>query len=318
LAKNVLVTSRSFGSMSDRPLQLLKENGFSITFKSKKGLYTEADFLNEIGNYDALIIGADPFSEKVMQKADGKLKIICKHGAGLDNFDLETAKKYHIRITNVPGTNSNAVADLALGLMLDVARRITFAAAQVKDGQWKQVTGTDVYKKTLGLIGFGAIGKCVARRALGFGMKVVVYDPYLQKLPEEFQMLTRDNFNSVIGQADFLSLHVPLTEQTKGLINKTVMQRMKKGSFIINTSRGGIVNESDLYDAIVSGQIGGAGLDVVEHEPPTGNPLLTLPQVVVVPHIAMYSSEAINAVSEVCAENIVRMFVGEEPKYIVV
>jgi D-3-phosphoglycerate dehydrogenase len=318
LAKNVLVTSRSFGSKSDHPLQLLKDNGFNITFKSKKGLYTEADFLNEIENYDALIIGADPFSEKVMQKADGKLKIICKHGAGLDNFDLEVAKKYHIRITNVPGTNSNAVADLAFGLMLDVARRISFAAAQVKNGQWKQVTGTDVCLKTLGLVGFGAIGKCVARRALGFGMKVVVYDPYLQQLPEEFATLTLGDLDTVIGQADFLSLHVPLTEQTRGLINKAVFRRMKRGSCIINTSRGGIVNEQDLYDAIVSGQIGGAGLDVVEHEPPTGNPLLTLDQVVIVPHIAMYSIEAINAVSEVCAQNIVRIFAGEEPQYIVV
>jgi D-3-phosphoglycerate dehydrogenase len=297
---------------------LLKENGFDIIFKSKKGLYTEADFLNEIENYDALIIGADPFSEKVMQKADGKLKIICKHGAGLDNFDLEAAKKYHIRITNVPGTNSNAVADLAFGLMLDVARRISFAAGEVKTGRWKQITGTDVCKKTLGLIGFGAIGKCVARRALGFGMKVVVYDPYLKELPEEFQMLALRDFDTVVAEADFLSLHVPLTEQTRGLINQTVMRRMKKGSFIINTSRGGIINEQDLYDAIIGGQIGGAGLDVVEHEPPTGNPLLTLAQVVIVPHIAMYSLEAINAVSEACADNIVRVFAGEEPRYIVV
>ncbi len=315
MAKKVLITSRSFGQVSEEPLNILKENGMEVEFYNQS--YDEERFRNIIGRYDALIIGAHRFSEEAMQKA-GQLKIICKHGAGLDNIDLELARKYRLRVTNVPGTNSNAVADLVLGLMLDVARKISFGANEVKKGMWGKIIGTDVCGKTLGLIGFGAIARNVAKRAAGFDMEVLAYDPYIDALPEGFTRVRLAALEEVIEQADFLSLHVPLNGETKNLISFEQMGRMKKGSFIINTARGGIVNEADLYEHLQSGHMAGAGLDVTAQEPPTGSPLLTLDNVTIVPHIGMYSKEAINAVSVVCAKNVVKMFQGETPDYIVV
>jgi D-3-phosphoglycerate dehydrogenase len=315
MSKKVLITSRSFGQVSDEPLNILKENGIEVDFQNES--YDEEKFINIIGEYDALIIGAHKFSEKAMQKAK-KLKIVCKHGAGLDNIDLELAKKYNLRVTNVPATNSNAVADLAFGLMLDVARKISFGANGVKNGVWGKIIGTDVCYKTLGLIGFGAIARNVAKRAAGFGMKVLAYDPFVSTLPEEFSHVKLVSFEEVIKQADFLSIHVPLNEKTRNLINREQMTMMKKGSFIINTSRGGIVNEADLYECLKIGHLAGAGLDVTEQEPPKGSPLLTLDNVTIVPHIGMYSKEAINAVSLVCAKNVVKVLNGEQPDNIVV
>lgn len=315
MSKKVLITSRSFGQVSEEPLNILKENGIEVDFQNDE--YNEEKFQSIIGNYDALIIGAHEFSSKAMEKAK-KLKIICKHGAGLDNINLEAARKYNIRVTNVPATNSNAVADLAFGLMLDVARKISFAASRVKDGLWERVIGTDVCYKTLGVIGFGAIGKNVAKRAGGFGMKVLAYDPYVTDLPDGFPHVSLVTFEDVIKQSDFISVHVPLNDATRNLIGREQMEMMKKGAFIINTSRGGIVNEEALYEYLKNGHLAGAGLDVTEKEPPTDSPLLTLDNVTVVPHIGMYSKEAINAVSVICARNVVKMLNNEQPDHIVV
>jgi D-3-phosphoglycerate dehydrogenase len=315
MPKKVLITSRSFGQVSDEPLNILKENDIEVDFYNE--VYHEENFIKIIEQYDALIIGAHEFSEKAMRRAK-KLKIVCKHGAGLDNIDLELAKKYNLRVTNVPATNSNAVADLAFGLMLDVARKISFAASGVKNGVWGKIIGTDVCYKTLGLIGFGAIARNVAKRAAGFGMKVLAYDPFVTTLPEGFSHVKLVSFEEVVKQADFLSIHVPLSENTRNLIAGEQMAMMKKGSFIINTSRGGIVNEADLYQYLTNGHLAGAGLDVTEKEPPTGSPLLELDNVTIVPHIGMYSKEAINAVSTVCAKNVIKMFKGEPLDYIVV
>jgi len=315
MTKRVLITSRSFGQVSDEPLDILKENGMEVDFLNEA--YDEQKFLNTIGNYDALIIGAHEFSEKAIKKAV-KLKIVCKHGAGIDNIDLGAAKKCNLCVTNVPATNSNAVADLAFGLMLDVARKISFAASEVKSGLWKNVIGTDVCNKTLGLVGFGAIARNVAKRAAGFGMSVLAYDPYVAALPKGYSNVRLASFEEVIKQADFLSMHIPLNDETRNLIDKKQLAMMKRGSFIINTSRGGIINENALYEYLKNGHLAGAGLDVTEKEPPTGSPLLTLDNVTIVPHIGMYSREAINAVSTVCARNVVKMFKGEQPDNIIV
>lgn len=303
----VLITSRSFGQVSDEPLNILKANGIEYHFNDQPGLVDEERFLEIIGQYDGLIIGADPFTARIMYKA-GNLKIICKHGVGLDNIDLEAAKERRIVVTNVPATNSDAVADLAFGLMLDVARKISITSAQVKNGQWGRVIGTDVCNKVLGIIGFGAIGRRVARRAFGFDMDVLVYDPFLKDVPQALSWVKQVEFDDILRRCDFLTVHVPLAPATRHLIDAAAMAKMKQGSFVINTARGGIVDEKALYDALKSGHLGGAGLDVVEHEPPVGNPLLELDNVTIVSHIASYSREALSKVSIVCANNIVKMF----------
>lgn len=313
----VLVTSRSFGKVSQEPIQVLRDAGLEITLMGTD--YTDEKFAAAVPEYDALIIGAHRFDPELMARC-GKLRIIAKHGAGLDNIDLPRAKELGITVTNVPAMNSNAVADLAVAHMLNVCRGVSRCAQNVKEGTWKTHVGRDLYAKVLGLVGFGNIAKNVARRAKGFSMKVLAYDPYVTEIPEEFQDYVRlTTLGEVIENGDFVSIHVPLTPDTKNLFNKEMMLRMKKGAFLINTARGGIVNEADLYEVCKSGHLGGAALDVVETEPiQPDNPLLTLDQVVITPHIGMYSFEAINAVSMVCAENVAKKLQGKEPDYVVV
>ncbi len=307
----VLITSRSFGKIGDTAQRILENAGIEIVNKSVG--FDQTEFERIIPEYDALIIGAHEFEEKDMERCPN-LKIICKHGVGLNNIRLEKAKELGIAVCNAPGTNSNAVADLTLGLMLSVARKIGHSSALVREGVWKSHIGEDVCGKTLGLLGFGAIARKVANRARGFDMKVLAYDPYVKELPAEYAgFVTLCDLEQVISNCDFLSVHLPLTEETRNMISTQQLQAMKQGSYVINTARGGIVNEAALYEALVSGHLNGAAMDVVETEPMTADhPLLSLENVVVTPHIGMYSKEAISAVSEICAENVVACLTGGE------
>jgi D-3-phosphoglycerate dehydrogenase len=309
--KKVLITSRSFGKIGDSAKNILLDAGIEIVNKSVG--FDQKEFEAIIPEYDALIIGAHDFSEADMERCPN-LKIICKHGVGLDNIHLDKAKELGIAVCNAPGTNSNAVADLTLGLMLSVARKIDHSADLVRKGVWKSHIGEDVYGKTLGLLGFGAIAKKVAKRAWGFDMRVLAYDPFVKELPEEFSSYVKlCSFDEVISSCDFLSVHMPLTEETRNIVSTGALNKMKLGAYVINTARGGIVDESALYESLVSGHLHGAAMDVVEHEPMTAeHPLLSLPNVTVTPHIGMYSKEAINAVSEICARNVVAALCGGE------
>lgn len=305
----VLITSRSFGKIGDSAKNILESAGIEITNISAN--FDQAEFERIIPQFDALIIGAHDFSEADMERCPN-LKIICKHGVGLDNIHVNKAKELGIAVCNAPGTNSNAVADLTLGLMLSVCRKISHSAALVREGVWKSHIGEDVCGKTLGLLGFGAIAKGVARRARGFGMKILAYDPFVTELPQEFagwvELCDKD---TVIASCDILSVHIPLTPETRNTISTAELAKMKQGAYVINTARGGIVDEMALYEALKSGHLNGAAMDVVESEPMTPeHPLLSLDNVVVTPHIAMYSKEAINAVSLICAENVVACLTG--------
>jgi len=312
-----MITSRSFGSVSDKPFEILEGADLQHTMMGKG--FEQALFEQSIVDYDALIIGAHPFPKEVMKKCVN-LKIIAKHGAGLDNIDLEAARELGIRVTNVPSMNANAVADLTFGHILNVARGITICSNLVKKGQWKTYIGVDVFNKTLGILGFGAIAKNVARRAKGFSMKVLAYDPFVKELPEEFRdYVELTDLDSVIRQSDFLSIHVPLTEKTRNMLNYERLSAMKKEAFLINTGRGGIVNEEDLYRVLTENRLKGAALDVTEIEPVDAHhPLLSLDNVIITPHIGMYSQEAINAVSVTCAENVANYFLGENMRFEVV
>jgi len=312
----ILVTSRSFSQVSEEPIKLLKQNNFLIDFKQESGLYGEEDFLKVIGAYDAVIVGADHMTAKVIE-AGRKLKIICKHGAGVDNIDCEKAKEKGIPVTNVPATNSDAVADFTFGLILNIARKISESAFEVKCGNWNKNIGVNVYKKTLGIIGCGAIGRRVAKRAKGFDMQILAYDPYVAKTANTFE-INLVNFETLIKESDFISIHVPLTSDTRNLISSKEMQQMKKGAFIINTARGGIVDENALYQFLENGHLGGAALDVTEQEPiQDDSPLLKLNNVIITSHIASYSKESLNAVSMACAKNIIKRFNNETPDNIV-
>ncbi|MGB9682585.1 MAG: phosphoglycerate dehydrogenase [bacterium] len=310
----VLVTSRSFGRINEEPVSLLRENGIQIDFLTEP---KEEDILEIIDRYDAIIVGNDKITQRILEKAKN-LKIICKHGVGTDNIDLERARESGIRVTNVPSMNSEAVADLAFGLIIDLARRISASSQRVKNGIWEPLIGVDVHQKTLGIIGFGAIGKRVAKRARGFDMEVLAYDPYIEKLSEEFSFVRLVSLEDLLKNVDFLTIHTPLTSQTKGLIGDREIAMMKKGSFIINTAREEIVNESALYKYLKEGHLSGVGLDVIDKNSHVKDLLISLDNVIVLPHIGMYSKETVNSVSMVCARNILKILHGEVPDNIVV
>ena len=302
-----LVTSRSFGKLSDIPKNILTDNGFEIVYYRDK--YEEEGFIEALKDCDALIIGAHEFSEKALKAAD-KLKVVIKHGTGMDNINIPLCEQYGVHADNVPAVNGNAVADLAFTHIMNCARKVHLAANNVLNGEWKTVTGVDVYKKTLGLVGFGGIAKNVARRAKGFDMKVLAYDPFVTEVPEEFkEYVTLTDLDTVLTGADIVSIHVPLNDSTRNLIAKDEIAKMKDGVIIVNTSRGGILNEDDLYDALVSGKVMSAGLDVLEKEPmDPDNKLAKLDNVTITPHMGMYSFEAITAVSTIAAQKVVDFF----------
>ncbi len=243
----VLVTSRSFGQVGPEALTVLESAGIEMTRMVDD--YTDDNFARNIPEYDALIIGAHKFPAEVMERC-GHLQIITKHGEGVDNIDLEAAKRLGITVTNVPGANANAVADLTLAHMLNLCRGLSVSAWEVKQGKWGMYMGRDLYAKTLGLIGFGNIAKNVARRARGFSMKVLAYDPYVREIPEEFQAyVSMVSMDELTEKSDFVSIHVPLTKDTYNMFDEKLISGMKKGAFLINASRGGIVNEAALYEA---------------------------------------------------------------------
>lgn len=314
--KKVLVTSRSFGKTSPKPFGILEEAGIEYTLMGAD--FNEEKFKQEIPNYDGLIIGAHPFRPEDMARCKN-LKIIAKHGAGLDNICLADAKKLGICVTNVPAMNANAVADLAFAHILNISRGISITNERVHKGEWRTFIGQDVFEKTLGLIGFGAIAKNVAKRAKGFSMSVLVYDPFITEIPEEFKdFVILVSLDTVIENSDIISIHVPLTEDTKYLFNKERIMKMKKEAYLVNTGRGGIIHEKDLYDCMKNGHLGGCAVDVTEHEPiEADSPLLTLENFVITAHIGMYSIEAIDAVSVVCAENVAKVLDGKKARFIV-
>ncbi len=307
--KKILITSRSFGQVSDEPLKVLTDAGFEVEFYN--GEFDELEFQQRLSTCNALIIGAHKLTEEAIKKAPN-LKIVSKHGAGLDNIDCNITNKYGIKVTNVPAVNSNAVADLTFSLILDVARKTSYASNNVKNGNWSKIIGVDVYGKNISIIGFGEIGKNVARRANGFSMNVFVYDPFVKELPDEFKSNVKlVSFLDALKMADFLTVHTPLNNDTRNLIGDDELKQMKRGSFIINTSRGGIINEEALIKSLQEGHIAGAGLDVLEQEPiQDDNRLAVLSQVTITPHMGMYSHEAINNVSIIAAKNVVDYFIS--------
>lgn len=300
----LLVTSRSFGTVGSEAISLLKKADIQVDHA------TAEQFEAMIENYDALIIGAHRFSPELMEKCR-RLEIICKHGAELDNIPLEKAQELGIKVTNVPGVNSHRVADLTFGLLLAAARQICKTDRLIRNGKWQTATRTDVFGKTLGIHGLGSIGKNVALRAKGFGMNVLAYDPYIGDLTGDFSHVTMCEQDFVLQNSDFLSLHLPLTPETYGLLTEQRLREMKRGSYLINTAKGELLDEKALYRLLKEKHLAGAALDVCSTEPvERSNPLLELDNVIITPHIGVYSKEAILEVSLACANHVLAQLSG--------
>ena len=315
--KKVVISSRSFGSTSKEPFESLAQAGFVYKFLDS-GM-DRKELLNEIKDADAMIVGTTKVDAELLDTAKS-LKIIARYGAGVDNIDLEAARARGIPVTNAAGLNADAVADLAWGLIMDTRRGISRANQKVHSGQYKYVVGRDVNQKVLGLIGFGAIAQAVARRTLGFSMQVLAYDPYMKEVPQEFSAYVRlCSFEEVIAGADMVSIHVPLTAETKDMFNKETIMQMKADAVLVNLGRGGIIHEGDLYECMKDGHLFGAGLDVTEYEPiQSDHPLLSLENVTITPHMGMFTAEVIHMMSMVCVNNVIHQFSGKPLSHIVV
>lgn len=252
------------------------------------------ELLQSISAYDALIVRGRTKVNAAVFAAGPKLKIVGRAGVGVDNIDLEAARRCNVRVVNAPLSTSLAVAELTLGLMLSVARMLPRADNSLKNGQWikKSLEGAELNGKTLGIVGIGNIGSAVARRAAAFGMQVIAHDTL--KGADEAAAFGAHwvSLDDLYSQADYISLHVPLTEQTRGMINAAALKSMKPGVRLVCAARGGVIDETALLEALNSGQVAAAGLDVFAKEPPGLTDLVAHPNVVATPHIGAQTEEA--------------------------
>ncbi|HEY3182463.1 MAG TPA: phosphoglycerate dehydrogenase, partial [Gaiellaceae bacterium] len=264
-----------------------------------------------IGRYDAIVIrSATKLTAELVAKADN-LKVIGRAGVGVDNVDVEAATRRGIVVANAPESNVVSAAEHTIGLLVALARNIPQAHAALKDGRWERSKwgGVELAEKTLGVLGFGRIGQQVARRALGLGMKVVAYDPFVS--PERFRELGVDTatFDDVLARSDFVTLHLPLTDDTRGAIGRAALAKLKPGARLINAARGELVDEDALVEALRSGTLAGAAVDVYSQEPYSG-PLTELPNVVVTPHLAASTDEAQDRAGVIVAQQVVAALEG--------
>jgi D-3-phosphoglycerate dehydrogenase len=260
-----------------------------------------------IPEYDAIIIRSETKLKGDIIEAATRLKVIGRAGIGLDNVDLPVATKKGIVVMNTPQENAIAAAEHTIAMMLSISRKIPQATSSMKGGKWekKKFMGVELYNKTLGLVGIGVIGTVVADRARGLKMKVIGYDPYLSPEVAEKKGVELLSLDELLARSDFISVHTPLTDETRNLIDMNAMTKMKKGVILINCARGGIINEKDLYEAIKGGKVAGAALDVFEKEPAVGNPLLELDEVVSTPHLGASTGEAQENVAIAIAQQVV-------------
>lgn len=312
----ILVTNASFGKYSEQAVATITADYEMV--RPAELSPTAEDLLKYVDDQVVgIICGLEPITKQVMDKAPN-LKVVGKHGAGVDNIDLEAAKAQGVAVVNAPGTNAAAVADLVFALMLDAARMVTYADKQVRAVKWPKVFGKSLSGRTLGIIGLGGIGKLVAKRALGFDMTVVAYDQIWDEAFARQNDIRFMEIADILKQADFLTLHIPLNDQTRNMIGRKELQSMKKNAILINTSRGGVVDETALFEALQTGVIAAAGLDVFAEEPPQDSPLFALDNVVVTPHMGGFSDGALGLTSEFIAQAVVDILQGAEVKYRVV
>lgn len=294
--------------LSDKALVILKENG--IDFDVKTGLKPE-ELMEIIGEYDGLIVrSATKVTKEVLTRAI-KLKIIGRAGIGVDNVDVAAATEKGIIVMNTPQGNALAAAEHTLALIFAAARRVAQADRTMKEGKWekKKLMGLEIYGKTLGIIGIGNIGSLVAEKGAALGMRVIAYDPYVSREYAEAKKAQLVSFDTLLKESDIISIHVPLTKETRNMINKEAFEKMKDGVIIVNVARGAIVNEKDLLDALNSGKVGYAALDVFENEPPPpDHPLVLSERTVCTPHLGASTVEAQDKVAVDIATQIVDYF----------
>jgi D-3-phosphoglycerate dehydrogenase / 2-oxoglutarate reductase len=294
------------------------EKSVQVTFAPE--LWKKTDHLLEvIPTFDALLVrNQTQVTENLIQAAK-KLKVVGRAGAGLDNINVEAASRHGVVVTYAPTQNTSAVAEFTMGLIFALSRWISFADKDTKKGGWKRAvfTGVEIEGKVLGIVGLGRIGFLVAQKAHALGMRIVVYDPFAQNLSERTKTLDAEamDLEALLTRSDYVSCHVPETALTRHLFNRLRFSEMKRGAYFINASRGGVVDENALLDALTEGSLAGAALDVREAEPPTADRLAQLDNVILTPHIAAFTKEAQERVEEDVLKDVLAVLGGGDPVY---
>lgn len=296
-------------------LKMLSDAGFEIVLPpAGLNLWVEENLISLLDDCEAIVAGSEPYTPRVLQ-ALPKLRVIARWGVGFDAVHLPTADAQKIVVATTPGCNHHAVAEHAIALLMGVARGFPRLDQEVRAGRWMRVSTPRVMDKTIGLLGLGRIGQATATRALGLGMKVLAYDPFP---PQDFvkqHPIELVDLKTVFSQSDFISLHLPSTPETKHVINAQSLAMMKRGAFVINTSRGPLINEVDLAAALASGHIAGAGLDVFEVEPlPLTSPLLKFDNVLLSGHVAGMDNESERDTATKAAQIIIGLKNGTWPE----
>lgn len=301
----ILVTPRSFGKTNPELFDRLTQAGLEVVRNDTGGILSADQMREKLAGCQGVILGVDPMSADVLAAAP-ELRAIAKYGVGLDNIDLEACKQRGIAVSRTVGANSNAVADYALTLMLMVARKAGLIDRRCREKDWGKITSIDLYGKTLGIVGLGAIGRCVVKRAQGFGMKILGHDIAWDEAWASAEGVERADMDRICREADFITLHTVLTDETRNCISTGRIAMMKKTAVIINTARGGLIDETALLAALQEGRIYGAGLDVFEQEPPADPAWYALDNLVMGSHCSSSTAGATETMGRMAVDNLLR------------
>jgi phosphoglycerate dehydrogenase-like enzyme len=310
VGKKILITPKSFSTYKEKAYPLIMAKGYEIIDNNLGRTMTEQEIINRAKEDVAgIIIGIDPLPAAVLEQCRD-LTAISKYGAGMDNIDLKRAQELGIKVKNAAGANSISVAELAITFMFTAARHVPQISLGVKDGGWGRVIGCELTGRRLGLVGGGQIGKEVAKRAVGIGMSVSIYDPYFKDTAflEQYGATLVTDLDKLFAESDVISLHLPTTQETKKMINSRTLGLMKPTTILINTSRGELVDEEALYTALVNKQLAFAAQDVFSSEPPQKEEkLLTVDNFILTPHIGAYTNEAVERMVMISTQNLLDM-----------
>ena len=315
---HVLVSATSYGRTNPALRTELENQVGKVSYNTTGKPLSSAQLAEMLPMVDGYIAGLDEIDAAALETAVN-LRVIARYGVGISNVDLAAAKSKEIVVTNTPGANSKSVAELTIGLMLNLLRPMGEAATQTRTGAWPRTKGISLDGKTVGLVGLGAIGKEVAKRLSGFDCHILAYDVAVdQEFAAQFGVVPVA-LPKLLEAADIVSLHVPVLPATHGFVNNEFLSQMKPESYLINTSRGELINEADLLNALQEGKLKGAALDAFSQEPPDkDNPLLKLPQLIPTPHMGAHTDGATNAMGQMALAECLAVLQGEQPKYRVV
>lgn len=309
----VLVTPRSFGRADPSLRRELEDTVREVRYNERGRPLRAGELAAEVGDVDGMIAGLDEISAAIFAAAP-RLRVVARYGVGTSNVDLAAAEQHGVTVTNTPGANAEAVAELTIGLFFALARSIPRLDRAVRAGVWSSIQGVELAGKTVGIVGLGRIGRAVAHRAAALGCQVVAYDPYVAR--DDVGVIPLCGLADVAAAAHILTLHLPLTAETEGLVDRALLARMREGAYLVNTARGELIVEQDVLWALETGLLRGVALDALRQEPPPADhPFLQRDDVILTPHSGAHTAEASVAMGRTALDDLLAVLAGRPPRF---